>query len=690
MTGKLYALLVGIDHYLAPDLTDLRGCVADVLGTQSFLRTRLALPAEQIILLTARTEELGAPMQAKLATRQNILDSWQQLIDLLEAGDQFFFHFSGHGSQARTVDPNNPSGYDESISCHDSRTAEIDQIEVYDIIDKELAALIRETEKKGALVTIFLDCCHSGSGTRQGLIDAAVPRVRACPRDERVRPVASLVPGAFTGSHVPSSTRAFAPDASTIGRGNGWHSADLAAGHVLLAGCRDVELSNEYLSPETGQWQGATSYFLHRALAAYHPAMRWADVHDLVQTQVHAIYPTQTPQLEGPANRQIFGGLSHEVAGYLIVTEVDGGFFARLNGGAAIGLTTGSRVALYPPASDRSGPPTAVGVVDTVQVDSAWLLLDPPVAIAPASRAKIVDYAIADQTQFVATADALLLEKIATAASGEPSPFLSTLALAEDASDAPSAEDISTGRANGARYFVRVADGFYVIENGAGTRVVAATHGHTAAGAEQVVKQLEHMSIYQNILRLQNPRADSTLGGSVGFEVEGLEHRRRFAIEEQRERLEIAQRVWLQLSIENRWEKDVHITIFELAPDFAIRQVYPHQRSINQRLRRGAKDQHKLLPTALAPSTDRDQQYVYKLFATETPLNLQTLRLPPLTGPKYDEGELYSQTRSSAASSLAQLVNAIRVEGTRMFQMGADADKSEWTTLQRTVWVQTG
>ena len=56
-----------------------------------------------------------------------------------------------------------PDGRDETIVPHDSRTND-----VFDIPDKTMAALLeRLAAAKGKHITVVLDCCHSGSGTRK-------------------------------------------------------------------------------------------------------------------------------------------------------------------------------------------------------------------------------------------------------------------------------------------------------------------------------------------------------------------------------------------------------------------------------------------------------------------------------------------------------------------------------------------
>src|SRR3954464_6360007 len=132
MANRFFALLAGIDRYANPhQAPHLRGCVADVEGTHALLTSRFGVPSQQIRLLTARMDRLEQPNNAgnasedndengdkALPTRANIIAGWREHFAQAGPGDVVFFHYSGHGSQTRSSDPNEPDGYDETIFPH--------------------------------------------------------------------------------------------------------------------------------------------------------------------------------------------------------------------------------------------------------------------------------------------------------------------------------------------------------------------------------------------------------------------------------------------------------------------------------------------------------------------------------------------------------------------------------------------
>ena len=132
---RLFVLLVGVDRYdPAVPVPTLRGCAADAQALQEFLVRRLDVPPERIVLLVNEQ-----------ATRAAVVAAWQQhLLAQAQAHDQILFCFSGHGSQAPALGPDEPNALDETLVVYDSRTPG-----GCDILDKELAYLIAAAESAG-------------------------------------------------------------------------------------------------------------------------------------------------------------------------------------------------------------------------------------------------------------------------------------------------------------------------------------------------------------------------------------------------------------------------------------------------------------------------------------------------------------------------------------------------------------
>ncbi|HXF64421.1 MAG TPA: caspase family protein, partial [Caldilineaceae bacterium] len=332
MPNRLFALLAGIDRYAnSEQAPPLRGCVADVEGSYALLTSRFGVPPAQVRLLTARLDQ-SEPDEAR-ASRANLLRGWQEHLGQAGSGDLVFFHYSGYGSQARSLDPAGPGGFEPTIVPSDSRTPG-----VFDLTAQELAALSRRIEGRGAQVIMLLDCCHTPGSARRIASEAGAAAVRRCPPDGRLRPPESLLRDEAATDAGPTPAKHGPSGWLPLGR------------HVLLAACRDGEVAYEYEAPDDDGWRGAVSYFFQQMLAASPPGITWAQLHDAILAQLHAVYPGQTPQLEGPSHLEVFGSAGRERTSFLLVQEVESQEYVRVNGGAAAGLTPGSRLALYPPA----------------------------------------------------------------------------------------------------------------------------------------------------------------------------------------------------------------------------------------------------------------------------------------------------------------------------------------------------
>ncbi len=160
-TPRKLALLVGINDYPeSSQFSTLQGCVTDVELQRQLLIHRFGFNARDIVTLT----------DAK-ATRQNILTAFEDhLIKQAKAGDVVVFHFSGHGSQVTDPDKDTPDGLNSTFVPVDSvlPAGFPDQGgAVKDIMGHTLFLLMSALATEN--VTVVLDSCHSGGGTRGNL-----------------------------------------------------------------------------------------------------------------------------------------------------------------------------------------------------------------------------------------------------------------------------------------------------------------------------------------------------------------------------------------------------------------------------------------------------------------------------------------------------------------------------------------
>ncbi|WP_329333024.1 caspase family protein [Streptomyces sp. NBC_00663] len=103
----VYALFVGIDDY--PGRHRLRGCVNDVREAESWLRrqTRTLTP----VVKTLHDGE---------ASRAAVPAAVERHPGQCGPDDTALFWFSGHGSEYRTDDPREATGWAQALVCQDS------------------------------------------------------------------------------------------------------------------------------------------------------------------------------------------------------------------------------------------------------------------------------------------------------------------------------------------------------------------------------------------------------------------------------------------------------------------------------------------------------------------------------------------------------------------------------------------
>lgn len=318
----VFALLVGIDAY-RPPVTPLRGCGNDVAAMSRVLRDRAG---EALVLRNLLDGE---------ATRAAVVTGLREHLGHAGPGDTALFFYAGHGSQEPSppqYEYLEPDRLNETLVLVDSR----DDGE-HDLADKELAVLLSEVAAGGAEVVVILDCCHSGSATRDAG-DTAVT-VRRTAADHRDRPADTYLPG--------------------------WQRV-VDPPHVLLAACRSDQTAKEVVV--NGVPRGAFSAVLQRVLAhelTYDQVIRWAAAG--LRNRVW----NQTPVLEtggGVGTGGVFLGIGSGSPCHTASFRADRGWV--LDAGLVHGIERRSDVELFPMTGARERVAEGrVRAVDTVTAD---------------------------------------------------------------------------------------------------------------------------------------------------------------------------------------------------------------------------------------------------------------------------------------------------------------------------------
>jgi metacaspase-1 len=142
------ALLVGINAYPA---SPLKGCLNDISDMAGFLTSRCNFAMDDIRMLTDSR-----------ATKAGILERLGWLLTGLQKGDRILFHYSGHGVQLPTRNPQGEvDGLDEAICPYD-----FDWTNSHTIRDKEFSKIFSSIPD-GVMFIWISDSCHSGDLERE-------------------------------------------------------------------------------------------------------------------------------------------------------------------------------------------------------------------------------------------------------------------------------------------------------------------------------------------------------------------------------------------------------------------------------------------------------------------------------------------------------------------------------------------
>ncbi|MEL6676398.1 MAG: caspase family protein [Bacteroidota bacterium] len=283
-TRQVYAFLVGINDYPSP-ISELRGCIKDLDRIQSWLSSNVG---DRVHLRRIENTD---------ATYENIKAGFREHLRKAGPEDVVWFHFSGHGSEEQTAEEFKatlePSGKDQTLVCFANQP---DQR--LHMADKELAVLLQEVasldeqgQAKGTPhMVVSLDCCHSGSGTRD----------------------LDLLEGMKTreGSGIPQGTRAEIAASGKLrtldSYADGYYARQWKGGkgslevpisqHVLLAACESVQTAGDMSSG------GIFTHGLMSALEQSKGEINYADLFSLTHSAVFGMRKEQNAQFEPIGN----------------------------------------------------------------------------------------------------------------------------------------------------------------------------------------------------------------------------------------------------------------------------------------------------------------------------------------------------------------------------------------------------
>ena len=275
MAGKK-ALLVGINKFANYSQFTLNGCVNDAKDMAALYKDLLGFKTSEMTILTDAQ-----------ATKANIMAKLKAMVADARAGKLGYlvFSLSSHGTQMNDTSGDEPDGKDEAFVPYDiaEKSGKWDPSHI--ISDDELHDLFVQVPAN-ALLEVYLDTCHSGTGLRGAEFGPQAPKARyIAPPDHEFGKKTARMRG-FTLKGRPSS------------KGK---EAVAGAHHMLWTGCKANETSADaYFN---GRYNGAFTYYFVKVMRDTKNTLSRKDVIAKMRTQIKPKF-AQNPQLEGNATNR--------------------------------------------------------------------------------------------------------------------------------------------------------------------------------------------------------------------------------------------------------------------------------------------------------------------------------------------------------------------------------------------------
>ncbi|HFR4221496.1 caspase family protein [Bacillus sp. A260] len=251
---KKLGLIVGINYTNTPN--ELGGCVNDANDMIHKLVKEFNFQTTDIQLLID-----------DVATRKNILEGLNYLVQELSAGDIGVFCYSGHGTQTVDLPP-----IDE-LDMLDEAIVPIDAIndQNYFIRDDEINEILQKLNKDVHFLVIF-DSCNSQHGTHD-LDNTEVKRF--LPLNNSVKKIKDIV------RDIKS-----VEDSSNVK-----HHFLAGLNHILFAGCKEDQYSYD---------DGSNGYFTKALIQEMNKGLTYQEVYNKVsRIVVEKSNGKQEPQIDG-------------------------------------------------------------------------------------------------------------------------------------------------------------------------------------------------------------------------------------------------------------------------------------------------------------------------------------------------------------------------------------------------------
>jgi len=263
------AVCIGIDEYEPYDVHPLKGCVNDAKDWKDILKNKFGF--EEVTRLPNND-----------STKSNIKNAFKEMIMASRRDDVAVLTLSCHGTWVTdTEQADEPDHRDEAFMAYDGKI----------IVDDDIRRII-EIMKSGVNLTVIIDSCYSGSGTRSQILNPnnlELTGIRYTPRAKEH--FSDMIP------LKPIEKRFLSP---------GLDSQQSNMKEILITACESNEVC--YETSENGRYNGALTHEAIRIINENHK-LTYRQFHERLRQRLPSDQYPQYPQLEGSyinKNLQLF------------------------------------------------------------------------------------------------------------------------------------------------------------------------------------------------------------------------------------------------------------------------------------------------------------------------------------------------------------------------------------------------
>ena len=303
--GK-HALLIAIQDYSKTTFKSLKGSANDIELTKDVLRQRFGFVDDNFIIL-----------KDQQATHTGIKNAFQALIKRVKPNDFVYIFYSGHGSQTKDLNGDEPSGYDQTWVSYGARTNR-KGIDNYEVLDDEIDQWLSKLYQKTKNVVFVSDSCHSATVTR-----GPAATIRAIKEGKRPHLLGKRL-------YQPLKTH------------HGIH----------IGAARDNESAIEE-AQKNGQYYGLFTWHWTHNLRQAQGSDTWNDVFKRTYAQVAM---EQHPQIKGSHWRKIFEPGFSAPSPTIPIIHIVSKTRVKIKAGSLLGVTKGSVYRLYKSRGDSPSP----------------------------------------------------------------------------------------------------------------------------------------------------------------------------------------------------------------------------------------------------------------------------------------------------------------------------------------------